>query len=71
MSASAELVHPLMSASSLRTNAFKLSKAFGPAAIGFYVGMTMFGDRAEFGNLLSHSVSYASQMRQIQRELYD
>eukprot|EP00352_Strombidinopsis_acuminata_P000731 CAMPEP_0176347986 /NCGR_PEP_ID=MMETSP0126-20121128/7510_1 /TAXON_ID=141414 ORGANISM="Strombidinopsis acuminatum, Strain SPMC142" /NCGR_SAMPLE_ID=MMETSP0126 /ASSEMBLY_ACC=CAM_ASM_000229 /LENGTH=124 /DNA_ID=CAMNT_0017696519 /DNA_START=17 /DNA_END=391 /DNA_ORIENTATION=+ len=66
-----ELANPVFSAGGLKRNAARLGYAFGPALLGAYIGMNVFGDAQEFKNLLSHSISYSSEMREIQKELYD
>ena len=70
-SAAAELVTPMLSSSGLRRNAVRLGYAFGPALVGAYIGMNVFGDAIEFKNLMRHSLSYSNEMREIQKELYD
>ena len=42
----------------------------GPALVGLMVGVSVFGDRKEFRNLLRNSPTYSREIRAIKNEQY-
>ena len=70
LTSSTPLVRPLISAAGLGSIARNTLTSSGPLLLGFIVGISAFGNPAEFRNLLWNAGTYSREMKAVQKEHY-
>ena len=70
LTSSTQLVKPLMSGPGMTSLAKGTLLRSGPAALGFIVGVSAFGNGAEFRQLIRNAGTYSREFKQVQKEHY-
>ena len=70
LTSSTQLVKPLMSGPGMTSLAKGTLLRSGPAAFGFIVGVSAFGNGAELRQLIRNAGTYSREFKQVQKEHY-
>ena len=70
LTSSTQLVKPMMSAPGMTSLAKGAILKAGPAGLGFFMGVGVFGDAAEMRQLIRNAATYSREMKEVQREHY-